>query len=88
MTSDNKLPPFSREIADLFKEWLDGSFRKVVLKSDDKEWIKIKSLISNKVLVIDAGLTELNPQTETVVGLFPIRKSNVPKIIKRLQTLK
>ncbi len=82
--------PFSQEDADLFQAWLDGSFRKVVLKADDKEWKKIKDQIveSNRVTVIDAGLTEIEPGSETVIGLIPMRKSNAPRVIKRLQVLK
>ena len=73
------------------KLWLDGSFRKVVLRADEKEWIKLKELmdeVDGKVIVIDAGLTELNPHTETVIGFYPMYKSQRPKIIKRLQVLK
>ena len=88
LTSDNRLPPFSRETAELFKEWLDGSFRKIVLKADDKEWIKIKDQLSDKiVVVIDAGLTQVNPGTLTVIGVYPEYKSKCHKLIKRLQVL-
>lgn len=85
----NELPPFSRETYDLFQQWLDGSFRKVVLKADEKQWKKLKEEFSERkrVLVIDAGLTELEPHTETVIGLLPMRKSEVPKIIQRLRLL-
>lgn len=74
----------------IFSHWLQTSFRKVVLKADEKEWVKIKELFHgySKVVVVDAGLTELEPNTETVIGLMPIYKSKVPKLIKRLQVLK
>jgi len=73
----------------IFQEWLDTSFRKVVLKADDREFAKVqKELPNDIVLVTDAGLTELAPQTDTVIGVFPMRKSEVPKVIKRLQVLK
>lgn len=79
-----------KEKMSLFDAWLDSSFRKVVLKADDKEWKKIKEhfVSDDRVLVIDAGLTELEPGSETVIGLWPMKRSNVPKIIKRLQVLK
>ena len=79
-----------KEKMSLFDAWLDSSFRKVVLKADDKEWEKIKEhfVSDDRVLVIDAGLTELEPGSETVIGLWPMKRSNVPKIIKRLQVLK
>ncbi len=87
------------EAKNIYKEWLDGSFRKVVLKADDKEWEKVKAEFSpiqpidefrfqRFVLVVDAGLTEIAPMSETVMGLWPMRKSQVPKLIKRLQVLK
>lgn len=40
------------------------------------------------VLVVDAGLTEIPSGSETVIGLWPMRKSQVPKTVKRLQVLK
>ena len=71
-----------------FAEWLAGSFRKVVLKADEKEWVKVKNeLPNNSIIVVDAGLTELNPNTETVIGLWPMKRSERPKIIKKLQVL-
>ena len=70
-------------------EWLQGSFRKVVLRADDKEWAKLKDEFKDSmVLVVDAGLTEIPSGSETVIGLWPMRKSQVPKTVKRLQVLK
>lgn len=74
----------------VFDKWLNSSFRKVVLRADDKEWAKIKVEISkiNCQIVIDAGLTEIAAGSETVIGLWPMRKSERPKLIKKLQVLK
>jgi cytochrome c oxidase assembly factor 4 len=74
----------------IFIEWLSTSFRKVVLKADDKEWAKLKvDLVEDvDVIVVDAGLTEIAPNSETVIGLWPMKRSNVPKLVKRLQVLK
>lgn len=72
-----------------FGEWLNSSFRKVVLRADDKEWNKVKAEFKDSmVLVVDAGLTEIPSGSETVIGLWPMLKSQAPKIIKRLQALK
>lgn len=72
-----------------FKTWLDSSFRKVVLKADDKEWAKLKEAMTPMdVVVVDAGLTEIEPGSETVIGLHPVNKSLVSKVVKRLQVLK
>lgn len=71
-------------------EWLNSSFRKVVLRASDKEWAKLKEEFKDKnmVMVVDAGLTEIAAGSETVIGLWPMRKSQVPKTVKRLQVLK
>jgi PTH2 family peptidyl-tRNA hydrolase len=70
-------------------EWLNSSFRKVVLRASDKEWAKLKEEFKDSmVLVVDAGLTEIAAGSETVIGLWPMRKSQVPKTVKRLQVLK
>jgi peptidyl-tRNA hydrolase len=83
-------PPYPRaDWSFLFERWLAGSFRKVVLKADDKEWEKVKAEFpSLHVLVIDAGLTEIAAGSETVIGIMPMYKSNQPKILKKLQVLK
>lgn len=70
-------------------EWLNSSFRKVVLKASDKEWVKLKEEFKDSmVLVVDAGLTEIAAGSETIIGLWPMRKSQASKTIKRLQVLK
>lgn len=73
----------------IFGEWMASSFRKVVLRADDKEWVKIqKDYGSHMITVVDAGLTEIAAGSETVIGLWPMRKSQRPKTIQRLQVLK
>jgi len=86
-------PPLSalskedKEQLGIMEKWLSTDYRKVVLKAD-KEWERIKAEIPNHVLVKDNGLTELEPGTETVIGLFPQHKCRANKIIKRLQVLR
>lgn len=73
----------------IFSEWMGSSFRKVVLRASDKEWAKLKEECKGSmVMVVDAGLTEIAAGSETVIGLWPMRKSQVSKTIKRLQVLK
>jgi peptidyl-tRNA hydrolase len=74
----------------IFGEWMASSFRKVTLKADDKEWAKIKEEFKNQhmVMVVDAGLTEIPSGSETVIALWPMRKSQRPKSLIRLQALK
>jgi peptidyl-tRNA hydrolase len=72
---------------DRFDRWEQSSFRKIVLRADDKEWNKLKEQLEC-FLVIDAGLTQIVAGSETCIGLWPMKKSEAPKIIKRLQVLK
>lgn len=75
-----------------FESWMDDDYRKIVLKCSEKEWLKIKEecqkLQLEYCVIVDKGLTELQPNTETVIGIFPMFKNDVPKIIKKLQLLK
>lgn len=71
----------------LWADWLKEGICKIALKADDKEWEKVLNLDLEKALVIDAGLTKLEPGTATVIGFAPIRKSTRPKLIKNLQVL-
>lgn len=86
MAKYKELAPF----ISIFGEWLNSSVRKVVLKADDKEWVKLKEEFKDQrmALVIDAGYTEIPAGSETVIGLWPMRKSQRPKILQRLQVLK
>lgn len=67
--------------------WIQESFRKVALVADDKQWEKVKSECECFV-VKDAGLTEVPAGSETVLTVWPIKKSERPKILQKLQTLK
>lgn len=71
---------------DIFKRWQDASHRKIVLSADEKEWIKLKEL-PDHIVIVDAGFTELTPGTETIIGFWPMLKSQRPKILKKLQAL-
>jgi peptidyl-tRNA hydrolase len=70
-----------------FDFWKEDSFRKVVLKAKDSKWEKLKEELTC-VVVRDAGLTEVASGSETVIGVWPLRRSECPNIIKKLQTLK
>jgi peptidyl-tRNA hydrolase len=48
----------------------------------------IAQIKNDIIIVVDAGLTEIKPDSETVIGVHPMRKSEAPKLIKRLQVLK
>lgn len=59
--------------------------RKVVLKANSSQWRKLRPIAD--VLIIDAGYTEIEPNSETVLGFWPMRKAEAPKLIKKLQVL-
>lgn len=86
------IPKDILEKIDIFSKWSRAEVRKIVLKANEKEWFKLKSILWSTTaleynLVIDAGFTELAPHTETVIGFWPVYKSKVPLVIKRLQLL-
>ena len=68
------------------KEWLEGIYRKIVLRATEVEWRMIKESLDG-FLIKDVGLTEVPMGAETAICLWPMRKSEVPKLIRRLQLL-
>jgi peptidyl-tRNA hydrolase len=80
-------PEFQEKLK-IWDEWVHNSFRKVVLGADDKQWQKLKDKIPDAVVVVDSGLTEIAYGSETVIGIWPMCKSNAPQVIKKLQALK
>ena len=72
----------------LWSDWIKDGIRKITLRADKKEWEKLKSEHGKEiVLVQDAGFTKLEAGSETVIGFPPMRKSQRPKLLKRLQAL-
>lgn len=71
---------------ELTKKWKEGSFRKVVLGGKAKDFEKLKKEL-DVFLVKDAGLTEVESGTETVLVTWPILKSTQPKFLQRLRVL-
>ena len=96
--ADSYLDPIYRDIGyelipkdildklNIYNDWVKVGIRKVSLRADEKEWVKLKEL-PDHILIVDAGHTELAPGTETVIGFWPMLKSQRPKILKRLQAL-
>lgn len=75
----------------IWEEWQNGAFRKVTLTANDSKWNKLKTQLTNDgiehVRVVDAGFTEIPSGSETVIGIWPMRKSNRSSVLKKLQTL-
>ena len=75
------------ELLNIFDQWDNADYGKIVLEADPKEWIKVKEL-SDHIVVIDNGLTQIAAGSETVIIFWPMYKSQAPKLIKRLRLLK
>jgi peptidyl-tRNA hydrolase, PTH2 family len=73
-------------LTQITEEWMNGSFRKVFLGGKKKDFEKIKNTL-DVFLVRDAGLTEVEPGTETVLVTWPMRKNQQPKLLARLRVL-
>lgn len=77
---------------DAWAEWLNGSFRKIVVyvKSEEK-LLKIyeqaKEAGLPTVLIKDSGFTVFNEPTYTCVGIGPDFSSNIDPITKSLRLL-
>lgn len=80
---------YNHELA--FKEWFnngEGSQAKIILRGSKKELEKLIEI--GWEFTIDEGRTEIPENSLTVVGLKPMKKSEVIekfKLIKRLQLL-
>ena len=74
------------------KKWLDQGQKKVVLKVNDLNELmeiyrKAQNLNLPVALIIDAGRTELPPNTITTVGIGPAPSNLIDKVTGRLKTL-
>jgi peptidyl-tRNA hydrolase len=71
--------------AEAMNAWLQAASRKVLLGANYKEWEKVKAEAGPYVLVKDAGLTQVEAGSETMIACWPMRKSERPKILSRLR---
>jgi peptidyl-tRNA hydrolase len=85
LSPENILEKDSQFIND-FLEWqIEGNSTKIVLGADTKTFTKL-SRKSPELVVVDAGKTEIAPNTKTVICFWPMEKDS-NKDIKRLQLL-
>jgi PTH2 family peptidyl-tRNA hydrolase len=77
------------KMKDTFTQWLQTNCRKVVLSATEKDWLKLRAefVPTQGIVVTDAGLTEIPSGSETVLGLYPMHKSQRTKILKWLPAL-
>jgi PTH2 family peptidyl-tRNA hydrolase len=75
-----------------YKKWMNEKQKKVVVKvSSEKELNKLKKK-SQKLdlphnLITDAGLTEIEPGTSTVLGIGPAPNEEIDKVTGNLKLL-
>lgn len=70
----------------LYEEWTEGNEKKIAVTGRLSLLEKLES--EGWVCVRDNGLTEIEPNTLTVVVSPPMSKESVPKWLKRLQIYK
>ena len=68
-----------------YNEWSRGNQKKIILRA--KESKMLKAIEMGAVEVRDNGLTEIPPNSLTVVGFMPQPKANLQEFTKRLQLL-
>jgi len=64
----------------------NGRFTKIVLGAHDKDWFKLKE-IYDPIIVIDAGKTEIAPDSATIMILPPMFKDERHPLLKRQRLL-
>lgn len=73
----------------LFNKWHNSpTHSKIVLAADTKEFNSLKETYADRCVVVrDAGRTEIPNGSETVIGLYPMRKDERCALLKRLRLL-
>lgn len=77
---------------ELIKKWRDQGMKKIILKvADEKELLEFEQRCDNAglvtALIIDAGLTTVEPGTVTCLGIGPVAEEKIDKITGRLKIL-
>lgn len=75
---------------DVAREWLKkgGDHTKIVLGATDDEFMRVQLENAHFFMVVDRGYTEVAPNTETSLGLWPCRKSEASETVKTLKPLR
>ncbi len=76
----------------VFKLWMKGMYKKVVLKSNKTQMQRIKKYLDDEhvsnALIIDAGLTEIPPNSITTLGIGPAPEEIIDLYTRGLSLLK
>ena len=76
-----------RERGRHYRAWDEGEHAKVVLGATDAEFAQVVAENPFHFSVIDLGYTQVPPDTLTVLGLWPMRKSQASATVKTLRPL-
>lgn len=75
----------------ILRKWEEEGCKKVVLKAGLEEiletWKKAKKAGMPSFLVVDAGLTQLEPGTVTALAIGPVEEGRVDRITGKLKLL-
>jgi len=91
-TNENYRLFLDLKVGDPLKDWLEGSFRKVILYvKNESQLIKLHEQLKadniTTCLIKDSGFTIFSEPTITCLGIEPLRASVVDKYTKRLRLL-
>jgi peptidyl-tRNA hydrolase len=81
------IPTKDRSHLRAFAEWDENFHRKIVLKASASELSKLLELTLVKFPVVDAGFSQVETGSLTAVAFWPLKKSEAPKLLKRLRLL-
>lgn len=74
-----------------WEEWLDEGMQKIVLKvQSEKELLQLFEQVKNKfptALIMDAGHTQIAPNTKTCIGIGPANENELKKYTGHLKLL-
>lgn len=70
-----------------FQNWLNIAFKKVILKASENEIVKLHEKLPDTKLIIDNGLTEVPPQSKTVLGFPIMNREEAHLYVKRFRLL-
>jgi len=84
-----KVNKTDKEIA---KKWLDTGEKKIIVKTTSyDEFNEIKKALSEKRIpfevIIDKGLTQVEPGTETAIGIGPFYEKKIDEVTSKLKLL-
>ncbi len=76
----------SKKIMNDYANWRSNGMAKIVLKATEEELEQIRKQ-PHCAMVRDAGLTQIPPNTLTVIGLLPRPKSELEQLTKNFKLL-